>query len=60
MWIGRQTPSPGRIVLLLLATTQIYIHGDCEMCCPFHGAQYVAQLLHEHHELQLEFITQKL
>ena len=38
--------------------TEIYIHGDCKSHCPFHGAQYLMELLHERHQLALEFITQ--
>ena len=59
MWIGQQAPSLGQVVLLLLATTQIYKKGDYEPYCPFHGAQYQPDLLHECRQLQLEFIAQK-
>ena len=38
MWIGWQAPSLGGVVLLLLATTQIYKNGDYKSCCLFHGA----------------------
>ena len=37
VWIYRQAPL-GRVVLLLVATTQIYKNGDYEPRCPFHGA----------------------
>ena len=43
-----QAPSPG-VVLLLLATTQIYTHGDYEPSCPFHGAQYQADMLQKNY-----------
>ena len=36
MWIGRQAPSLGQVVLLVLATTQK--NGDYKPHCPFHGA----------------------
>ena len=52
-----QAPSTGQVVLLLLVTTLIYKHGDHEPCCPFHGTQYLVDLLHECHQLLLEFIT---
>ena len=38
VWIGRQAPSLGQIVLLVLATTHIYKNRDYEPCYPFHGA----------------------
>ena len=59
MWIGQQAPSLGLVVFLLLVTTHIYKHGDYEPCCPFHVAQYWPDLLHEWHQLPLEFITPK-
>ena len=37
VWIGRQAPL-GRVVLLLVATAQIYKNGDYGPHCPFHGA----------------------
>ena len=55
----RQAPSPEQVALLLLATTWIYKHGDYEPCCPFHGVQYLVDLLHESRQLPLEFIAQK-
>ena len=36
-----------------------YKHGDYELHCPFHGAQYLMDLLHKHRQLSLEFIAQK-
>ena len=45
MLIGQQAPSLGQVVLLLLATTQIYKNGDYEPHCPFHGAQYQPDLI---------------
>ena len=38
VWIGRQAPSLGQVVLLVLTITQIYKNGDYEPRCPFHGA----------------------
>ena len=32
-------------------------NGNYEPCCPFHGAQYILDLLHECHQLPLEFIA---
>ena len=58
MWIGWQAPSLGRAVLLL-AITQNYKHGDYELCCPFYGAQYLMDLLHECPQPPLEFIAHK-
>ena len=60
MLIGRQAPSLGQIVLLLLAITQIYKNGDYEPHCPLHGAQYLLDLLHDCHQLPLEFMAHKL
>ena len=57
MWVGPQAPSLGQVVLLLLVTTQIHKNVDYELCCPFHGAQYLPDLLHEYHQLPLEFIA---
>ena len=48
MWIGWQAPSLGQVVLLLLATTQIYKMVAKELCYPFHGTQYLPDLLHEY------------
>ena len=53
MCIGWQAPSLGQVVLLvLLATTQVYKHGDYKPRCPFHGAphgaQYLSDLLHKY------------
>ena len=59
MWIGRQAPSLGRVVLLM-AITQIYKHSVYKPHCPSHGAQYLPDLLHECHQLPLEIIAQKL
>ena len=42
---------------LLLATTQIYKNDDYKPHCPFYGAQYIPDLLHECHKLPLEFIS---
>ena len=56
VWINRQAPSLGRIVLLL-AATQIYKHSDYKQCYPFHGAQYLPDLLHECRHLSLELIA---
>ena len=55
----RQAPSPAQVILLLLVTTQIYRLSDYKPHCPFHGAQYLGDLLREYHQLPLEFITQK-
>ena len=49
--------SLGRVVFLLLATTQIYKNSDYESRCPFHGAQYLLDLLHKCRQLPLEFIA---
>ena len=57
VWIGQQAPSLGEVALLLLATTQIYKNGDYESRCPFHGAQYLPDLLHECNQLPFEFIA---
>ena len=38
MWIGWKAPSLVQVILLLLATTQIYKNGNYEPHCPFHGA----------------------
>ena len=59
MLIGWQAPSLGRVVLLLLAITRIYKNSDYEPRCPFHGTQYLPDLLHECRQLSLEFIAQK-
>ena len=53
-----QAPSLGRVVLLLLATTQTYKNSDYKPRCPFHGVQYLLDLLHKCHQLPLEFIAQ--
>ena len=37
VWIDQQAPSPGQVVLLLLATTQVYKLGDHKPHCQFHG-----------------------
>ena len=52
MRIGWQSPFLGQVILLvLLATTQVYKHGNYELCCPFHGAprgaQYLSDLIHK-------------
>ena len=59
MWIGQQAPSLGLVILLLLATTQIYKQGDYEWRIPFYGAQYQLDLLHQCRQLPLDLITQK-
>ena len=52
--------SLGHIALLLLATTQIYKHGDYEPACQFYAAQYLPELLHDFRQLPVELITHKL
>ena len=37
--------------------TEIYIHSDGKPRCPFHGARYLVDLVHERCQLPLEFIT---
>ena len=54
-----QAPSPDHSITG--DRTNSYIRkNDHEPCCPFHDAQYLADLLHEHCQLPLEFLTQKL
>ena len=40
-----------------MVTTQIYKNDDYELRGPFHGAQYLPDLLHEYRKLPLEFIA---
>ena len=39
MWIVQLASSIGRVVFLLLATTQVYKNDDYEPHCPFHDTQ---------------------
>ena len=57
MWIVWLGSCLGQVIFLLLATTQIYKIYGYKPHCPFHGAQYLLDLLHECHKLPLEFIA---
>ena len=56
--VNWQDPSLGWVVLLLV-TTLINKHGDHKPHYPFHGAQYLVDLLHNRCQLPLEFIARK-